>query len=249
MTSIFPVDLDAGLRHAVESFGIGHHGGGAIGGHGLNARGELVRVILEVFEFHFLTGVRGIAAHAGDEAGHDAAVHFVVVEVLGDGFHEVVPFQLVGIGFVLEFEGPHALRFLHLLALERLAAAGGVGGETDDGGAFAAVGVAVEILFAARHDAAVPVEFGSVLEGVFAGVGVEILIHIRAAFRVLAVISATNGVNFHRPGIFHPAALVDLVDVEIAEETTAGPEETVEPIDLVHHFRFAVGWVHHLVGL
>ena len=50
---------------------------------------------------------------------------------------------------------------------------------------------------------------------------------------VAAVVAAAEGLGLDRPGVLHPAALVDLVDVEVAEAAAAGPEEAVEPLDLV----------------
>ena len=48
--------------------------------------------------------------------------------------------------------------------------------------------------------------------------------------------AATESLGFDRPRVFHPAALVDLVNVEVAEESAAGPEEAVESLDLEHDF-------------
>src|SRR6267154_1691206 len=45
--------------------------------------------------------------------------------------------------------------------------------------------------------------------------------------------SAAGRMCFDGPGIFHPATLVDLVNVEIAEDSAARPEVTVEMPDLI----------------
>ena len=42
--------------------------------------------------------------------------------------------------------------------------------------------------------------------------------------------------RLHRPGALHPAGLVDLVNVIVAEHAAAGPEEGVEVLDLVRQF-------------
>ena len=60
------------------------------------------------------------------------------------------------------------------------------------------------------------------------GVGVEVLVDV-----VAAVVAAAGGLGLDRPGVLHPAALVDVVDEEVAERAAAGPQEAVEPLDLV----------------
>ena len=41
-----------------------------------------------------------------------------------------------------------------------------------------------------------------------------------------------QGLGFHRPGILHPAEMIDVMDVKIAETTAAGPEETMKILNL-----------------
>ena len=72
-------------------------------------------------------------------------------------------------------------------------------------------------------------ELGPVGERVFDRVVVEILIDA-----VAAIVPAAGGVGLDRPGTLHPAEFVDVVDVEVAVAAAAGPEEAVEPLDLIH---------------
>ena len=58
---------------------------------------NLMLAVEHVLEGDFLAGMRGHAAHAGDQAGFDAALRFVVGLVLADGLNQVIPFVLVGI--------------------------------------------------------------------------------------------------------------------------------------------------------
>ena len=84
---------------------------------------------------------------------------------------------------------------------------------------------------AARMQRPSKIELGAVGKGVFDAVNVEILVDVWAA-----IMPAADRLGLHRPGIFHPAALVDAVDVEIAEAAAAGPEEAMEASDLVGDF-------------
>ena len=98
----------------------------------------------------------------------------------------------------------------------------------DDRRALGAVGVAGELVVAAGHGAAFRNSLRAVGEGVLDRVGVEVLIDV-----VAAVVPAAAGLGLDRPGVLHPAALVDVVDEEVAEAAAAGPQEAVEPLDLV----------------
>ena len=62
-------------------------------------------------------------------------------------------------------------------------------------------------------------------------VGVEVLVDV-----VAAIMAAAQRLGLDRPGVLHPAAMVDDVDVEVAEAAAAGPEEAVEAPNLVGHF-------------
>ena len=42
-----------------------------------------------------------------------------------------------------------------------------------------------------------------------------------------------NRFRLDRPGVLHPTALVDVVDVEVGEQPAGCPEERVEVLDLV----------------
>ena len=78
-------------------------------------------------------------------------------------------------------------------------------------------------------------ELRAVGKGVLDGVIVEVLID-----RVAAIVAAAQAHRLNRPGVLHPAALVDAVDVEVAEAAAAGPEEAVEPLDLVEQLADAL---------
>ena len=57
---------------------------------------------------------------------------------------------------------------------------------------------------------------------------IEILIDVLAA-----VGAAARRRRLHRPGVLHPAALVDVVNQEVAVAAAAGPQERVEALHLV----------------
>src|SRR4029077_17894013 len=94
--------------------------------------------------------------------------------------------------------------------------------------ALAAVDVAGEARAAAGHRPAFEHELGAVLEGVLDGVDVEVLVD-----RVAAEVPAAGALGLDRPVALHPAALVDVVDQEVAVAAAAGPQEAVELADLV----------------
>src|SRR6185437_481954 len=98
----------------------------------------------------------------------------------------------------------------------------------DDRRAFRAVREAGELLIASVHAAAFQQQLGAVAEGIFDGIHVEVLIDA-----VAAIVPADGAARFDRPGVLHPAALVDVVDVEIAVATAAGPQERVETLYLI----------------
>ena len=91
-----------------------------------------------------------------------------------------------------------------------------------------AVDVAGEFLLAAVDVPAFEEHLGAVGERVFDRVRVEVLIDIVAAIGAAAGALGRDG-----PGVLHPAAFVDVVDQEVAVAAAAGPEEPVEPLDLV----------------
>ena len=74
----------------------------------------------------------------------------------------------------------------------------------------------------------------AILEGVFHRVGIEVLVHVRAAVGGGFIMTSAKGLAFHRPIVLHPAEMIDVVDVEIGETSAAGPEERVEALDLPH---------------
>src|SRR5689334_3374365 len=96
--------------------------------------------------------------------------------------------------------------------------------------------VAGEFVVAAAFGATDKEELRAVRKSVLDRVIIKILVH-----HVIPVVTTADGMGFHRPGFFHPAALVDLMDVEITIEATTGPEETMEPFHLVQQLRDAFG--------
>ena len=125
---------------------------------------------------------------------------------------------------------------LHVLALVDAATGRAVRIRRDDRRALGAVGVAGELLVAAVDVPPLEEQLGAVGEGVFDRVGVEVLVDV-----VAAVAAGARALGRDRPGVLHPAALVDVVDQEVAEAAAAGPEEPVEPLDLVQQLADAVG--------
>ena len=73
--------------------------------------------------------------------------------------------------------------------------------------------------------------FGAVLEGVFHGVVVEVLVD-----EVTAIGASADGLSFNRPLVFHPAHLINVVNEEVAESTARSPQEAVEMLDLPLQF-------------
>ena len=84
---------------------------------------------------------------------------------------------------------------------------------------------------AADHRTTVHDQLGAVGEGVFDGVGVEVLVDA-----IQAIMAAAQSHGADRPGVLHPTAVVDDVDVEVAEGAAAGPDEGVELTKLKLHF-------------
>ena len=105
----------------------------------------------------------------------------------------------------------------------------------NDRHAFAAVGIRgingnAAVVAPAIHD-----ELGAVGEGVFNRVVVEVLVHV-----IAAIMAAAQRLGLDRPGVLHPAEMIDVVDVKVAVAPAAGPEEAVEVLNLPEQFtRFA----------
>ena len=74
---------------------------------------------------------------------------------------------------------------------------------------------------AAVDRAAVEKQLRAVGKRVLDRVVVEVLIDV-----VAAVMPAAGGLRLHRPGVLHPAALVDVVNQKIAERAAAEPTGT-----------------------
>src|SRR5262245_30699170 len=78
-------------------------------------------------------------------------------------------------------------------------------------------------------------ELRAVVEGVFHRVTIKVLAHV-----IAAIVPSANRFGFDGPRVLHPAEVIDVVDVEIAEAATARPKEAVEARNLPEQFaRFA----------
>ena len=93
-----------------------------------------------------------------------------------------------------------------------------------------------ELLLAVFHRAARIEKLRAVGEGPFNAVAVEVLV-----VELAAEMPAAGRLGLHRPGVLHPADLVHVVHVEVAEHAAAGPEEAVEPLGLPEEFAHALG--------
>lgn len=111
----------------------------------------------------------------------------------------------------------------------------------DDRQAFAAMRVAGVNVVAAIHAASIHVHFAAIREGVFDGVGIEVLVHIGLTTGVGLVVASAEGLGFDGPIIFHPAKVVNVMDIEVVEAAAAGPKETVEVTNLPEQFAGAAG--------
>src|SRR5690606_8203494 len=153
---------------------------------------------------------------------------------------------------LVAFEGPLHVVLIELLALVNRAMRRPVTLLRDERHAFAAMGIAGELVVAARHAAAIHEQLRAVGKRVFDRVVVEVLID-----RIAAEVAAAAGLRANRPGIFHPATLVDVVNVEVAIRAAAGPQKAVETLYLVHQLADVVGlrsgregrhWTVHAIG-
>src|SRR6186713_788459 len=93
------------------------------------------------------------------------------------------------------------------------------------------MGEAVIHRHSANHTAAIHDEFGIVGEGVLDRIAVEVLVDV-----LVAIVTAADGVRLDRPGILHPAAVINVMDVEVGKATPAGPEEAMEATNLPEQF-------------
>src|ERR1017187_1703767 len=48
--------------------------------------------------------------------------------------------------------------------------------------------------------------------------------------------TSAQGLRLDRPGVFHPEAMVNVVDIKIVETPAAGPDETMKALDLPEQF-------------
>jgi hypothetical protein len=225
-SSVLALLVQARSRHRVVTGGVGKNRGRGIHAEVLDARSELVVAVEDLIVGDDLAGVGGHAPHRGDQTGAHAAIDLVVGLVVADGFGEVFPLHLVGVG-LLTGTAPDDVLGLHFLTLVNTGLGGRVAILGDDGQTLAAVGVAGELIMAARNDAAIVHQLGTIGEGVLDRVVVEVLIDV-----VATVVAPTGGLGHDGPGVLDPAALVDVVDVVVVEGAARGPQEAVEALDL-----------------
>src|SRR5207248_323055 len=76
--------------------------------------------------------------------------------------------------------------------------------------------------------ASLEIQLGTVGKAVLDGVVVEVLVD-----SVAAIMPAAGSLRLHRPGVFHPATLIEVVNQVIAVNAAAGPEKGVELFHLV----------------
>lgn len=181
-----------------------------------------------------LAGVSCHASHRSDQACFGATLHFVVRLVVADRVDQVIPFDLVGVAFRLWVSPQHVL-LVFALALVDTALGWRVTAGRDGTEALAAVSVAGELVLATCHRTTIEEHVAAVSKRVFDGVVVEVLVD-----HVATEVTATGGLCLDGPSVLHPAAFVDVVDVEVAVQTARSPHEAVEALDLVHQFADAV---------
>ena len=182
-------------------------------------------VVVERFiEGDFLPGVGAEAAHIADDAGFDAAFDFVVGLVVADGIEEGNPFVLVWvIEFARDFGLPKAVFGGGILAFVGAGGSGAVVRPGDDRHTFGSLRPTVVNGFGAGDATAVHVHFGAVGKGVFDRVGIKVLVGVFDAVAVRFVMASAEALGFDGPGVFHPAEVVDVVDIEVAVGAAAEP--------------------------
>src|SRR5205814_760544 len=127
-----------------------------------------------------------------------------------------------------DFGYPEQVRPLWILALVSTGGQPAVIRLRNDCHAFAAMRVTGVNVIASIDAASIHHELAAVSERVFHRVGVEILVHAQAAATALAIVPAAKRLGLDRPGVLHPAEMVNVVDVKVADAPAARPQETVE---------------------
>src|SRR5262249_1197735 len=117
---------------------------------------------------------------------------------------------------------------LHVLTFESARRHPAVTGFGHDRYALAAVSVAGVNVITAIHAATIHRHFPAVGECVFDRIGIEILVDVGFAVGIVAIVASTQRLRFNGPRVLHPAEVVDMMNVKVAEASTAGPKETVE---------------------
>src|SRR5207249_6394168 len=55
---------------------------------------------------------------------------------------------------------------------------------------------------------------------------------VRLSFGIQFVMSPAQRLRLYRPGVLHPAKVIDMVNVEVAVAAAAGPKKTVKSLNL-----------------
>ena len=125
--------------------------------------------------------------------------------------------------FTRDFGLPEAVFGSAVLAFVSAGGAGAVVRAGNHGNAFGSLSPTVVNGIGARDAATVHVHFGAVGEGVFDGVGVKVLVNVFDTVGVFFVVVSAEALGFDRPGAFHPAEVVYVVDVEVVVGAAAEP--------------------------
>ena|SRR5688572_13930954 len=113
-----------------------------------------------------LAGVGGHATHRGDHAGFDTALDFVVFFVLTNCLEQVIPFELIWIGFWLR-KCPEQICPAYVVTFEGSASSWGMRRAGNNGDPFRTMCIAGKFIMASHDIAAIHEELGSVGKSVF----------------------------------------------------------------------------------
>ena len=83
------------------------------------------------------------------------------------------------------------------------------------------------------HASTIKEELRSILKGVFNGIRVEVLVNKWLTIGINSVMSTAQRLCIHRPCILHPAKVVNMVNIKVVEASATGPQEAVEPPNLI----------------
>lgn len=184
----------------------------------------------------YLARVASHPAHGGNQAGFRPAPNFVVATIIANGIDKVIPLQLVGVRFLARTTPDNGI-IGEILAAEHSGPGWRMSRMGDDRRTTGAVCVTGKFIMAAGNISAFEYKLTAIRESVFRGIMIEVLVDI-----IFPVEPTAGPLGFYRPGIFHPAAFIDVMDQEIAEAATASPEESMEPANLILKFANVIGF-------